>query len=91
MQGYERLSTCFAAGVRHCALEGMGKGEAAAAFTNMRGCTAILIPLFYARLYAFGRARGLPGICFVFAAGISVVAEVINRSIGAKAYKGVKD
>lgn len=85
--GYERLSTCLAAGVRHCAREGMGKAEAAAAFTNMRGFTAIVIPLFYARVYAFGRKKGFPGLPFAFAACTAVVAEMINRSLGTKAYK----
>lgn len=84
--GYERLSTCMAAGVRHCANEGLGKAEAAALFTNMRGFTAILMPLFYARVYAFGRKKGFPGSPFAFAAFMSIFAEATNRSLGSKAY-----
>jgi hypothetical protein len=90
--GYERLSTCFAAGVRQCANEGMGKGEASAAFSNLRGFTAIVYPLFYAQVYRMGRAMGFPGLPFAFAACMSIVAESINRSLGQVAYEaGAKE
>ena len=85
--GYERLSTVYAAGVRHCANDGMGKGEASAAFSNLRGFTAIIYPLFYARIYAVGRSMGFPGLPFAWAAMMSIIAEGLNRNIGAAAYK----
>ena len=42
-------------------LHGMGRGEYAAAFANLRGLSVVLVPPIYARLYGNAQAKGLPG------------------------------
>ena len=55
----------------------MGKGEAAAHFQNLRGFTAIVMPMVYARLYGLGLRWGVPGLCFVLAAAMSGVGGLL--------------
>jgi hypothetical protein len=86
--GYSRHDTVYAAGLKWCEAEGMGSGEAGAHFQNLRGFTAIFMPLFYARLYAVGVRSGVPGINFFVAGGVTALAGVWNNSIPEIAYKG---
>ena len=79
--GYGRHDTVHAAGLRWAEGAGMGKGEAAAHFQNLRGFTAIVMPMVYARLYGLGLRWGVPGLCFVLAAAMSGVGGLLNHAL----------
>merc|ERR1719217_70183 len=70
--GYGRHDTVMGAGLKWCEAAGMGKGEASAHFQALRGFTAIVMPMFYARFYARGLSMDMPGICFFFATAWSL-------------------
>lgn len=62
--------------------EGMGKGEYAAAFANIRALTVITAPLVYAQAYSTFAAMGKPGWVWYTAAAIVAVAEALHmRSV----------
>ena len=64
-------------------LHGMGRGEYAAAFANLRGLSVVLAPPIYARLYGSAQAKGVPGRSpWLLVALIgAVIPELLHRSL----------
>jgi len=60
---------------------GWGRGEITAAINQLREMMAILGPLTYARLYAYGSRTGNPGLHYLFVAMLCLSTEIFGRNL----------
>ncbi len=62
--------------------QGLGKGEHAAMFGNLRALAVSAAPLIFGRLYAFASATGRrPGLGFWAAGMFALAAEAVHRNV----------
>mmetsp|Transcript_130088 Transcript_130088/g.277910 ORF Transcript_130088/g.277910 Transcript_130088/m.277910 type:complete len:437 (-) Transcript_130088:199-1509(-) len=82
----ERRAAVTGLAVKAAASAGMGKGEFAAAFANLRALAVGLAPLLFARAYASGLASQpkSPGRPYYAAALFALLAELLHRTLGSK-------
>lgn len=59
----------------------MGRGEFSGKLANLRAVSNSIAPILYAKLYAVGLGRGMPGLPFIVGACIVMCAELLLRAV----------